>query len=131
MTLTTDVNKVLKALQQLEPKGHINMISGLRIAHVSTKYRGAKDIVERGEEKWGTGEVLFTATLRPLLQLALKHRQNKNQKIRIIAFIGSPLDVDHKEVGVGLEMGFILCHLFLLACVMQCLYFSLSYALLL
>lgn len=35
MTLTTDVNKVLKALQQLEPKGHINLISGLRIAHVS------------------------------------------------------------------------------------------------
>ncbi|KAL5471005.1 hypothetical protein EMCRGX_G029076 [Ephydatia muelleri] len=63
VTLTTDLNKVLKALQQLEPKGHINLISGLRIAH-----------------------------------LALKHRQNKNQKIRIIAFVGSPLDADPKEL---------------------------------
>ena len=40
MTLTTDLNKVLKALQQLEPKGHINLISGLRIAHVRWKGLG-------------------------------------------------------------------------------------------
>ena len=33
-----------------------------------------------------------------LLQLALKHRQNKNQKMRIISFIGSPVEVETKEV---------------------------------
>ena len=43
-----------------------------------------------------------TASLH-LLQLALKHRQNKNQKIRIVAFVGSPLDVDLKEVSICLR----------------------------
>ena len=32
------------------------------------------------------------------LQLALKHRQNKNQKMRIISFIGSPVEAETKEV---------------------------------
>jgi len=33
-----------------------------------------------------------------LLQLALKHRQGKNHKMRIIAFIGSPVGLDEKEI---------------------------------
>merc|ERR1719506_2975537 len=31
-------------------------------------------------------------------QLALKHRQNKNQKQRIIAFVGSPVQATEKEL---------------------------------
>lgn len=31
-------------------------------------------------------------------QLALKHRQGKNHKMRIIAFVGSPVDDQEKEV---------------------------------
>lgn len=33
-----------------------------------------------------------------ILQLALKHRQGKNHKMRIIAFIGSPVGLDEKEI---------------------------------
>lgn len=33
-----------------------------------------------------------------LLQLVLKHRQGKNHKMRIVLFIGSPLEVDKVEV---------------------------------
>jgi hypothetical protein len=32
------------------------------------------------------------------LQLALKHRKNKNGGQRIIAFVGSPVDADEKEL---------------------------------
>jgi 26S proteasome regulatory subunit N10 len=32
------------------------------------------------------------------VQLALKHRQNKNQKQRIIVFVGSPVDEDEKSL---------------------------------
>lgn len=32
------------------------------------------------------------------LQLALKHRQGKNHKMRIVAFIGSPVRLDEKEI---------------------------------
>ena len=34
-------------------------------------------------------------------QLALKHRQNRNQKMRIVAFIGSPITTEEKDVRVG------------------------------
>ncbi|VDP41206.1 unnamed protein product [Heligmosomoides polygyrus] len=44
-------------LHQLEPKGHCNFMSAIKIAH-----------------------------------LALKHRQNRNHKMRIVMFIGSPID---------------------------------------
>lgn len=46
-------------------------------------------------------ERLFHVRSLSLSQLALKHRQNKNQKMRIVAFIGSPIDVAEKEVGVA------------------------------
>ncbi|CAI7995651.1 26S proteasome non-ATPase regulatory subunit 4 [Geodia barretti] len=63
VTLTSDQNKIFKALQPLEPKGSVNFVTSLRIAH-----------------------------------LALKHRQNKNQKMKVVAFIGSPLTVSDKEL---------------------------------
>ncbi|KAI9137475.1 hypothetical protein BKA69DRAFT_1110332 [Paraphysoderma sedebokerense] len=33
-----------------------------------------------------------------IAQLALKHRQNKNQRQRVIVFVGSPIDVDEKTL---------------------------------
>ena len=32
------------------------------------------------------------------LQLALKHRQGRNHKMRIVVFVGSPIEEDEKEV---------------------------------
>jgi hypothetical protein len=33
-----------------------------------------------------------------LFKLALKHRQGKNHKMRIIAFVGSPVEDNEKDV---------------------------------
>ncbi|XP_071536985.1 26S proteasome non-ATPase regulatory subunit 4 isoform X2 [Panulirus ornatus] len=62
-TLTTDVGKILTPLHKVLPNGNINLLTGIRIAH-----------------------------------LALKHRQSKNHKMRIVAFVGSPVEADEKEV---------------------------------
>ncbi|XP_050691038.1 26S proteasome non-ATPase regulatory subunit 4-like isoform X2 [Eriocheir sinensis] len=62
-TLTTDVGKILTPLHKVLPNGTINLLSGIRIAH-----------------------------------LALKHRQSKNHKMRIVAFVGSPVEVEEKEI---------------------------------
>lgn len=62
-TLTTDVGKILTSLHKVAPNGDINLLTGIRIAH-----------------------------------LALKHRQSKNHKMRIVAFVGSPVEQDEKEV---------------------------------
>lgn len=34
------------------------------------------------------------------LQLALKHRQGKNHRMRIVVFVGSPVEDDEKEVNI-------------------------------
>jgi 26S proteasome regulatory subunit N10 len=62
-TLTTDVGKVMAKLQQVQPKGEVNFVTGVRIAH-----------------------------------LALRHRQGRNHRMRIVVFVGSPLDVKQKEL---------------------------------
>lgn len=63
-TLTTDVGRILSKLHLVEPIGQINLMTGIRVAH-----------------------------------LALKHRQGKNHKMRIVVFVGSPVDsVDEKEL---------------------------------
>lgn len=62
-TLTTDVGRVLSKLHQVQPKGNINLCTGIRIAH-----------------------------------LALKHRQGKHHKMRIVMFVGSPIQDDDKEI---------------------------------
>lgn len=62
-TLTSDVGRILSKLHRIQPNGNINLLTGIRIAH-----------------------------------LALKHRQGKNHKMRIIAFIGSPVESDEKEL---------------------------------
>ena len=62
-TLTTDVGRILSKLHAVSPTGEVNLLTGIRIAH-----------------------------------LALKHRQGKNHKMRIVVFIGSPLSVDEKEL---------------------------------
>ena len=62
-TLTSDVGRILSKLHRVQPNGNINLLTGIRIAH-----------------------------------LALKHRQGKNHKMRIVVFVGSPVDTDEKEL---------------------------------
>ncbi|XP_013143273.1 PREDICTED: 26S proteasome non-ATPase regulatory subunit 4 [Papilio polytes] len=62
-TLTSDVGRILSKLHRVQPNGNINLLTGIRIAH-----------------------------------LALKHRQGKNHKMRIVVFVGSPINTDEKEL---------------------------------
>jgi len=56
-TLTTDSAKLMSKMLACKPAGQLQLMSGLRKAH-----------------------------------LALKHRQGKNHKMRIVVFVGSPVD---------------------------------------
>lgn len=62
-TLTSDVGRILSKLHLVNPNGDINLLTGLRIAH-----------------------------------LVLKHRQGKNHKMRIVVFVGSPVNHDEAEL---------------------------------
>ncbi len=43
------------------------------------------------------GEVSFSSAVR-VAHLALKHRQGKNHKMRIVCFVGSPIIEDDKDL---------------------------------
>ena len=44
-----------------------------------------------------TGDMRFISGIK-IAHLALKHRQGKNHKTRIVAFVGSPIEADEKEM---------------------------------
>ena len=46
------------------------------------------------------GNISFSAAIR-VAHLALKHRQGKNHKTRIVAFVGSPVEENDKVVSGG------------------------------
>jgi len=88
-TLTSDVARILSKLHQVQPNGTINLMTGIRIAHVSI-------FIVVG--LWKPKYELMTRRLHSCLQLALKHRQGKNHKMRIVVFVGSPVETDEKEL---------------------------------
>lgn len=55
------------------------------------------------EEQGDSGALGPPADLAHVLlcKLALKHRQGKNHKMRIIAFVGSPVEDNEKDVSPG------------------------------
>ncbi|EDW18865.1 26S proteasome non-ATPase regulatory subunit 4 [Drosophila mojavensis] len=62
-TLTSDVGRIFSKMHLIQPKGEINLLTGIRIAH-----------------------------------LVLKHRQGKNHKMRIVVFVGSPINNEEGEL---------------------------------
>ena len=65
VTPTSDLGKVLQAVQKIHVDGQVQMMTAIQIA-----------------------------------QLALKHRENKNQRQRIVVFIGSPLEEDMVRIDI-------------------------------
>ena len=49
-------------------------------------------------------QVLLYMYLHVIFQLALKHRQGRNHKMRIVVFVGSPIEDDEKEVCLELYL---------------------------
>jgi len=62
-TLSPDNGKIFTALHGLQPRGKLDLVTGLNIA-----------------------------------QLVLKHRESKNHRQRIVTFVGSPVEVQMKEL---------------------------------
>jgi 26S proteasome regulatory subunit N10 len=84
-TLTTDIGKILDGLHRTKIRGTSHLSTGIKVAAV--RARTSDVVVAEGSTH------LLTA-----LQLALKHRQNKSQKQRIIVFTCSPLEEDEKSL---------------------------------
>lgn len=63
-------------------------------------------LMETGKaERRHSARPWLTPARLPPAQLALKHRQGKNHKMRIIAFVGSPVEDHEKDVSPAARMG--------------------------
>lgn len=84
-TLTTEQGKVLEGLHRTKSKirGSAHLLTGIHIAYVCLHT--------------SLSVLLFELTCWPS-QLALKHRQNKSQRQRIIVFVCSPIEENDKEL---------------------------------
>lgn len=80
VTLTTDYGKILQGLHGTKIKGGTHLATGIQVAGVMCFHPAAHSCGANGK------------------QLALKHRQNKSQRQRIVVFVGSPIVEDEKAL---------------------------------
>lgn len=94
VTLTTDFGKILSGLHDTKIKGGTHLATGIQVAGVCHIPFPAPTF----QVCYFAGLKLINSTLFAALQLALKHRQNKSQRQRIIVFVGSPIVEDEKTL---------------------------------
>ena len=102
---TGAVNLVCSAKTQQNPENSVGILTtaGDRVEVLLTPTQDlGRMISELAKINVGGGSDLLRAI--QTAQLALKHRQNKNQKQRIVAFVGSPVTATDKELET-LEIG--------------------------
>lgn len=73
----------MSKMHLVQPSGNINLLTGIRIAHVSSCLPPA---------------ITHNLTHPTPFQLVLKHRQGKNHKMRIVVFVGSPITSDSADL---------------------------------
>ena len=83
VTLTTEQGKILEGLHRTKKKigGSSHLKTGIQVATVCP---------------YDTSEIYYSYA--DVLQLALKHRQNRSQRQRIIVFVCSPIEETEKEL---------------------------------
>jgi 26S proteasome regulatory subunit N10 len=88
VTPTPDLGKVLNSLQDVPLDG---------VTHVSTGVQVR--VVRRVQTTWAVQmHGLISKTTTQVAVLALKYRQNRNQRQRIVLFVGSPVDADEETL---------------------------------
>ncbi|NWU73292.1 PSMD4 ATPase, partial [Pterocles burchelli] len=84
------VNIVCHSKTRSNPENNVGLITLAKYA------RGGQP--SGGHCLWRAGEFPVKYNTASVSQLALKHRQGKNHKMRIIAFVGSPVEDNEKDL---------------------------------
>jgi len=93
------VNLICGAKTQSNPENTVGIIScaGRSPEVLVTLTGDVGKVLSSLHEVKVAGKLNFVSGLQ-VAQLALKHRQNKNQHQRVIMFVGSPLELDNEEI---------------------------------
>jgi len=93
------VNVVCTYKTRGNPENNVGLLTmaGKRVEVLSTLTTDTGRIMAKLHLVRPEGAISFSAAIR-VAHLALKHRQGKNHKTRIVAFVGSPLEEDEKDL---------------------------------
>jgi len=93
------VNLVCQCKTRANPENNVGLLTmaGKRIEVLNTLTSEAGRIMAKLHQVEPAGEVSFSSAVR-VAHLALKHRQGKNHKMRIVCFVGSPIIEDDKDL---------------------------------
>lgn len=97
------VNLVCHSKTRSNPENNVGLITLAKndasssVEVLATLTSDVGRILSKLHQVQPNGNLSFITGIR-IAHLALKHRQGKNHKMRIIAFVGSPVELDEKEL---------------------------------
>uniref|UniRef100_A0A0B7AMZ2 26S proteasome non-ATPase regulatory subunit 4 n=1 Tax=Arion vulgaris TaxID=1028688 RepID=A0A0B7AMZ2_9EUPU len=91
------VNLVCMSKTRSNPENNVGLLKMANAEVLVTLTSDVGRILARLHQVQPSGEINFLTAVR-VAHLALKHRQGRNHKLRIVVFVGSPIDLDEKEI---------------------------------
>ncbi|XP_064630340.1 26S proteasome non-ATPase regulatory subunit 4-like [Lineus longissimus] len=91
------VNLVCHSKTRSNPENNVGLLTLAKTEVLATLTTDVGRILSKLHQVQPKGITSFISGVR-IAHLALKHRQGKNHKLRIIIFVGSPIEEDEKEL---------------------------------
>lgn len=91
------VNMVCTSKTRANPENTVALLTLSSLKVLSTLTNEVGKVMSCLHQIEPEGEVNFLTGIK-VAQLALKHRQSKNHKTRIVLFVGSPIEADEKDL---------------------------------
>jgi len=91
------VNLITHSKTRSNPESNVALMTLADLSVLVTLTTDTGKILAKLHQVNPNGEMRFISGIK-IAHLCLKHRQGKNHKTRIVAFVGSPLETDEKEM---------------------------------
>ncbi|XP_013381757.1 26S proteasome non-ATPase regulatory subunit 4 isoform X2 [Lingula anatina] len=91
------VNLVCHSKTRSNPENNVGLLSMATCEVLLTLTSDVGRVMTKMHHIQPKGDIRFVNAVR-IAHLALKHRQGKNHRMRIVAFVGSPIEEDEKEL---------------------------------
>lgn len=91
------VNLVCHSKTRSNPENNVGLIVMSNVEVLTTLTADVGRILSKLHQVQPKGEIKFCTGVK-VAHLALKHRQGKNHRMRIVVFVGSPVEDDEKEI---------------------------------
>ena len=91
------VNLIAHSKTRANPESNVALMTLSDLSVLVTLTTDTGKLLAKLHQVGPTGNMRFIPGIK-IAHLALKHRQGKNHKTRIIAFVGSPIEADEKDL---------------------------------